>query len=195
MARLMPISSLLRLLSSLPLFSSSFPRKRESSAPRQQEPLALSWRTGVGLACLGLFALAQVAVPLRHLAYPGNVRWTEEGYRHSWRVMLTEKTGLVQYRVTDTETGRQWVVSPEEVLTPAQTERMAIQPDLILQTAHIVADEFEGRGIADVEVRADAYVAFNGRPNARLIDPDVDLASLSNSVMPKSWILPAPPYD
>jgi hypothetical protein len=109
--------------------------------------------------------------------------------------MLTEKTGLVQYRVTDTETGRQWVVSPEEVLTPAQTERMAIQPDLILQTAHIVADEFEGRGIADVEVRADAYVAFNGRPNARLIDPDVDLASLSNSVMPKSWILPAPPYD
>ncbi len=37
------------------------------------------WRVGaVGLA---LFALLQVVMPLRHFAYPGNVRWNEEGYR------------------------------------------------------------------------------------------------------------------
>ena len=32
------------------------------------------------------FFILQLAVPLRHYLYPGNVRWNEEGYRFSWRV-------------------------------------------------------------------------------------------------------------
>jgi hypothetical protein len=42
------------------------------------------------------FAAVQAVLPLRHLAYPGGVRWTEEGYELSWRVMLTEKAGHVE---------------------------------------------------------------------------------------------------
>ena len=66
----------------------------------------------LGVASLGvalaLLALAQIAMPLRHWAYPGNVRWKEEGYRFAWRVMLTEKTEHVRFCVTDTETGEEW---------------------------------------------------------------------------------------
>ena len=148
-----------------------------------------SWRRAamVGLA---LFALAQVVIPLRHLAYPGNVRWNEEGYRFSWRVMLSEKVGSVQYRVSHSASGQAWLVAPDDYLTPLQTERMAIHPDMILQTAHFIADDFAERGYRDVEVRADAFVSMNGRANRRLVNPDVDLAVIEPSIAPKRWILP-----
>ncbi len=107
----------------------------------------------------------------------------------AWRVMLTEKVGFVQYRVRDLETGQAWLVNPDSYLTPLQTERMAFQPDMILQTAHFIADDFARRGHPDVVVNADAFVAFNGRPNARLIEPGVDLASVRPGLAPKQWIL------
>ena len=132
-------------------------------------------------------------MPLRHYAYPGNVRWNEDGYRFAWRVMLTEKVGFVQYRARNAETGQAWLVAPEAYLTPLQVERMAIQPDLILQTAHIIAADFEQSGKGKVSVAADAFVSFNGRDNARLIDPNVDLAAIAPGLMPKWWVLPSPP--
>lgn len=147
------------------------------------------WRLGaIGLS---LFFLLQIALPLRHFAYPGNVRWNEEGYRFAWRVMLTEKVGHVRFWVTDTATGERWLQYPEQYLTALQAERMAYQPDLILAAAHIVAREAAAKG-RDVEVRADAFVAFNGRRAARLIDPTVDLARIKPGLWPKSWVLPAP---
>lgn len=142
------------------------------------------------MAGLGVFVLIQVLLPLRHFVYPSNVRWSEEGYLFSWRVMLTEKVGFVQYRVRDPASGRAWLVSPDEYLTPTQVERMAIQPALIQQTAHIIAADFARRGYDGVTVRADAFSSWNGRPNARLIDPGVNLAAIDPGVAPKAWILP-----
>ena len=153
------------------------------------------WRTGVVLAVLALFAAVQLALPLRHFAYPGNVRWNEEGYRFAWRVMLTEKVGFVQYRVRHPETGQSWLVEPGEYLTPLQVERMSFQPDMIQQTADIIAEDFADRGYRDVVVNADAFVAFNGRPNTRLIDPTVDLSSVRAGLAPKHWVLPYEPGD
>lgn len=160
--------------------------------PQKARAVLLSWQTRAIVVGLALFAAAQLALPLRHYAYPGNVRWTEEGYLFAWRVMLTEKVGFVQYRVHDPDTGHSWRVEPGAYLTPLQTERMAFQPDLIRQTAHIIADDFAERGHANVVVKADAFVAFNGRPNTRLIDPGVDLASVKPGLAPKGWVLP---YD
>ena len=167
----------------------------ESTSPRPspvegEGVVALSWGTRIGLIGLGAFALFQVLMPLRHFAYPSNARWSEEGYLFSWRVMLTEKVGFVQFRVRDTDTGRAWIVEPDEYLTPLQVERMAFQPDLILQTAHIIADDFAERGYDGVTVKADAFVSWNARPNARLIDPDADLAAIAPGLGPKWWVLP-----
>ena len=143
------------------------------------------------LVALMLFALLQVVVPLRHWVYPGNVRWNEEGYRFSWRIMLTEKAGHVRFRVADPKTGHQWVVSPEEYLTPVQAERMAYQPDMILWLARLVAEDFVS-GDQRPKVHADAFVAFNGRSAARLIDPATDLGQQPTGIRPKSWVLPEP---
>ena len=148
-----------------------------------------SWPARAAVITIAILALFQVLMPLRHFAYPGNVRWTEEGYLFAWRVMLNEKTGLVHYRVSDQDTGQTWLVTPDDYLTPLQVERMSFQPDLILQTAHIIADDFARRGYSNVHIMAEAFVTWNGRPNGRLIDPNVNLAEFEPGIAPKSWVL------
>ena len=149
-----------------------------------------SWRVQAVFFLVAAFLAVQVLVPLRHLAYPGNARWTEEGYHLTWRVLITEKTGLVRFRVKSSATDGERLVYPDDYLTPTQVERMASQPDLVLATAHIIREDFTRRGHPAVEVRADVYVAFNGRPAARLIDPAVDLAAIGSGIGPKPWVLP-----
>ena len=139
---------------------------------------------------VALFVAVQVLLPLRHYSYPGNVRWNEEGYRFAWRVLLTEKVGMVEYRVYDPATGNRWQAWPEDYLTPLQTERISTQPDMILETAHIIARDFAAQGYESVQVFADVFVSMNGRANSRLVDPGVDLAAVNNSFAPKKWLLP-----
>jgi vitamin K-dependent gamma-carboxylase len=146
----------------------------------------------LGLAALAAHFTVQLALPLRHHLYPGDVGWTEEGFRYAWHVMLVEKTGMVTYRVHDPVRGRTFIVHPEDTLTVQQAKQMAIAPDMILQHAHRLAAEFAARGVRDVQVFADAWVAYNGRPSARLIDPTVDLARERDTLAHKPWILPVP---
>jgi vitamin K-dependent gamma-carboxylase len=134
------------------------------------------------------FVAVQVFVPLRFALYPGSVNWTEQGFRFAWRVMLVEKSGRVEYDVT-TSAGR-FRIFPRDELTPLQLRQMATQPDMIEQYAHHLRQRFEADGYRDVRVRADAWVAFNGRRSQRLVDPTVDLASTERSFAPKPWILP-----
>ena len=188
------------ILGTLIFFSPEWPHRLLARLRRRPAPAAVfgplstappGRAARVAAVALGLFALAQVIVPLRHWAYPGDVRFTEEGYRFAWRVMLTEKTGYAQFRVTDSVTRQEWLAFPEDYLTPLQVERMAYQPDMILETAHAIADNFNQQG-REVEVRADVFVTLNGRPHVRFIDPHVDLARVAPSLAPKTWILPAP---
>jgi hypothetical protein len=143
------------------------------------------------LPILGVFFLLQLLLPFRYLLYPGDVRWTEEGYRFAWRVMLVEKSGTATFRVHDPATGRSGEVTNSDYLTPFQEKQMAIQPDLVLQFAHHIAEKYrEAYGIADPLVTVDCWVSLNGRPSRRLIDPDVDLAKIKDGMRRKEWVLP-----
>lgn len=75
-----------------------------------------------------------------------------------------------------------------EYLTPGQAERMASQPDLILAAAHLIRDTCAAQGYGRVQVRADAYVSYNGRLAARLIGPTADLVTIQPGGGPKPWI-------
>ena len=180
-----PLSLARRLRPSL-VGSGASPPQAHAKAPTE------SWVIRAALLLGLIFLIVQFLMPLRHFIYPGNVRWTEEGYRFSWRVLVTEKTGLLKFRVTSNGFNEEWLVYPERYLTPLQVERMAYQPDMILATAHIIRDDYLARGYERVEVRADAFVAFNGRPATRLIDPDVNLADTAQGIGAKDWILPPP---
>ena len=98
---------------------------------------------------------------------------------------------MVEYRVREPESGRSWWVEPEAYLTPLQAERAATQPDMLLEIAHIIADDFASRGYSRVQVYADAFVSMNGREHRRLLDPYVDLASTGHGMGPKRWVLAA----
>ena len=153
-------------------------------------PARLTARLAV--IAVALIALVQIAVPLRHHLYPGNVRWNEEAYRFSWRVLLTDKTGHLEYRVADPATGLDRIVRPGDHFTPLQVERMARQPDMIQQGAKIIRDHYRSLGHPAPQVRADARVAWNGRPATPLIDPQIDLAAQPTTILPKPWLLPPP---
>ena len=182
------------IVGTLVFFAPDWPAGLRSSSSRSIG----SYTARVGrpvVAVLIVLAVVQLVLPLRHYAYPGNVRWTEEGYYGAWRVMVTEKAGYAQYRITDPTTGSTWQVHPSRVLSDWQAEQADVRPDLIHATAHLLAQYYRDEGKSDVEVRADVWVSMNGRPPRRMVDPAVDLAALPRTLAPSKWIqaISAPP--
>jgi hypothetical protein len=121
--------------------------------------------------------------------YPGELFWTEEGFRFSWRVMLMEKTGMAEFTVRDAK-GKFKMVNNDDFLSDLQEKMMATQPDMILQYAHMLRDFYSQHGFESPQVYVDSYVSLNGRLGQALIDPKVDLAREKESFGHKTWILP-----
>ncbi|MBM4281586.1 MAG: gamma carboxylase [Deltaproteobacteria bacterium] len=165
-----------------------------TSTPRSQV------RTRLAFALLCGWCAVQVALPLRTFFVGDDVLWDETGMRWSWRVMVREKSGSLAYRVLFTDARlpasaprRTAFVSPREWLTWRQENEMVGQPDLILQLAHALRDDFAARGHRDVQVFADAKLTLNGRPPAPFIDPTVDLAAVADCLLCRpSFVLPPP---
>ena len=132
----------------------------------------------------------QMLLPFRYLLYPGDLYWTEEGYRFSWRVMLMEKDGTIFFHVKDPATGRQSEIINSQYLTQFQESQMATQPDMILQFAHFLAQEFQEKGIKAPIITAQSYVTLNGSGSRLYIDSTVDLAKERETFGHKKWILP-----
>lgn len=193
----------LMMLSAPIFFEADWPRRfvtrlrpERASAPRliRREPSEMH---GAHLAlfptlALVAYVLVQVLLPLRTHLYGGNVLWHEQGMRFSFRVMVRSKTGSVTYRVRARGLVNEQHVEPSRYLNSLQEREMSAQPDMILQLAHHVAEDYRSRGYEDVQVRADVFVSLNGRASQRLIDPDVDLTTVRDGLAPARYILPAP---
>ncbi len=167
-------------------------RRRAATPAPSWAPSGPAWGQRLAVALIAVYCAAQVAIPLRAFAYGGDVLWHEQGMRWSWRVMVREKNGAITYRVRARGWTHERFVSPSRYLTRDQEREMQGQPDMILSLAHHIAAELRERGAEDVEVRVDAMVSLNGRPMARLIDPEVDLAGVEAGLASATWILPAP---
>lgn len=155
--------------------------------------LAINFNSKIYKARLGLFMaffLVQLILPFRYLLYPGELFWTEEGFRFSWRVMLMEKAGVAQFRVVDPVSGQQFYVNNQDFLTPFQEKQMSFQPDFILEYAQFLKEYYLREKQRSMEVYVDSYVSLNGRISRPYIDPTVDLGSEKESFKSKTWILP-----
>ncbi len=161
-----------------------------SDQPPHVLQTVVSKKTNMLYGFLGMYFALQIFLPLRHYFYPGNVMWGEEGFRFSWRVMLMEKNGSIDFRVVEPSTGKRWLVNPNQYLLPYQQKQMSTQPDMILQMAHHIAQDFTARGVNQVQVYADANTSLNGRLNQKLVDPSVDLAQEKRGFHHKKWIMP-----
>lgn len=140
---------------------------------------------------VSLFLLLQLIIPFRYLLYPGELFWTEEGYRFSWRVMLIEKAGDTSFRIVKYDTGNSFKVENKHFLNVFQIKQMSTQPDFIVEYAHFLGEHYKKElNNENIGVFVEGYVALNGRLGKPFIDPKIDLLKVEDSFKHKNWILP-----
>lgn len=148
---------------------------------------------------IGLYVFFQVIIPFRYVLYPGNLFWTEEGFRFSWRVMLMEKKGYATFYVVDPKTKGSIEIQNHQYLTMQQEDQMARQTDMILQFAHFIGNKYTDTtlifGTKSVHlqrpiVRAKVFVTLNGRPHQQFINDTVDLMKIQYDLRHRTWIQP-----
>lgn len=144
----------------------------------------------IGKYTLTIYICFHLVFPFRYLLYPGNLYWTEQGYRFSWRVMLMEKAGYTVFHIYDKETGKIEQVNNYKYLTKTQEKQMSTQPDMILQFAHFLKEKYQEKGFVDPQITAESYVTLNGRRSKPFIDPKVNLVEIEEGWGHKTWILP-----
>jgi hypothetical protein len=144
----------------------------------------------ITILVLSLFFIVQLFLPFRYALYPNELFWTEEGYRFSWRVMLMEKMGYANFKITNSKTGVFFYVDNQDFLTPLQEKQMSFQPDFILEYAHFLGDHFKSKGHKNIQVFVESYVALNGRLSQPFINKNIDLYQQKETFNPKEWILP-----
>lgn len=153
-------------------------------------------------AFLMVYISIQLLVPMRYLLYSGDLFWHEQGFRFSWRVMLMHKEGYATYIVEDRKTGEQLIVDHSSFLTPIQLDQVVTQPDMILQYARIIQQEYDGkplyfsgkkRVLINPIVRAEIVVALNGRPSQLFVSKKHDLTAIPYDLCNRDWLEPFHP--
>jgi hypothetical protein len=167
------------------------PRSAPDAVPAGEEH-AVSGRKPL-IAFLLAWALVQVLIPLRHLAIPGDVAWTEEGHRFSWRMKLRSKHGLTRFYAYDPVAQSGYEIRVDTLLSGRQYEEMSGTPHMIIQFARYLDGLLEAEGKAHYQVRVAAYASVNYGPPGLIVDPRVDLATQSYSDFRHNfWIRPRP---
>ena len=139
---------------------------------------------------IGIYFFIQIVLPLRHWFIKGDVLFTEEGHRLSWRMMLRSKNGNQNFTVVDKKTKDKKIINLNNYLSKKQAGVIGSKPDMIWQFAQHLKKE-AAKNNQDVAVYVRGKVSVNGRPYQRFINDSVDLASTKwNHLKHNSWILP-----
>jgi hypothetical protein len=146
--------------------------------------------------CLFLFISIQLLLPFRYLLYPGKLFWTEQGFRFSWRVMLIEKVGYARFFIHEEGLGK-FEIDNRKYLTPQQEKMMSTQPDMILQFAHFLKEEFSDTTIVEhgksyylccPKILADVQVDLFNTGIHQMVEPTFDLSEMNRGFTHKYWI-------
>lgn len=131
----------------------------------------------------------QLILPVRHWFIKGDVLWTEEGHRLSWRMMLRDKNGITRFKVIDAKTNLEIPYDIGQKLTKKQLSLVTSKPDGIWQMAQHIKKEFAQQGVP-VKIFVDSQLSVNRKPYKRFIDPEVDFAQAEwNYFFHNDWIL------
>lgn len=170
------------------------PRSKAISIVNDYKPLTTAQKGWAII--LATYILVQVSLPLRHHLIEGDVNWTEEGHRLSWRMMLRSKWGRIYVRVNDAGKENTEIVDLQQYLTDKQIRAMSTRPDMIWQFAQRLEAEYKEKGFVEPEVHVFAQASLNGRRLQQLIDPKVNLAAESWKFFGHHhWILPLQPRE
>lgn len=189
--------SVLWLIFALLLLFTLSSQDDKSTTHQQLQTASLAGpQTHLVSAFLTVYLLFQVLIPLRHHLIEGDVAWTEEGHRFSWRMKLRSKKGVGYMLITDPATHKTQLLDPKTTtiaelhLTARQYRKMTTRPDMIYQYAQHLKRFLQDNGMPNAKVHAINAVSLNGRPFQFIVDPKVDLAQARYSPFSSSnWIL------
>ena len=123
------------------------------------------------------YLVVQLLLPSRHHTFKGDVLWTEEGHRLSWRMMLRSRSGYARFRIVDKATQKGTLVNLDDYLTKKQKRKVGCYPDFMWQFAQHLKKEYKQQG-KDIAVYVSGRVRVNQGKSQPLIDPEVDLANV-----------------
>lgn len=133
------------------------------------------------------FLIIQLLLPLRHHCIKGNVFWTEEGHRLSWRMMLRNRSGFISFKVVHNDTKRTEIYDYRKKLSPKQANALATKPDFIWQFCQHIKADFPNE---DISIYIDCKNAINHGKYLTLINPDYDMAKAEwNYFFHNEWIV------
>jgi len=139
-----------------------------------------------------LFFAVQILLPLRHYTIPGNVFWTEEGHRLSWRMMLRSKGGTATFRNTKKQNGTQEIRDAKADMTDKQYHTMTTHPDMIWQYCQFLKTQYTD----SCEIYARVDVSLNFRKPKTIIDPTYNMAKAKwHLFQHEEWITEGPSWE
>lgn len=179
-------------------FPSDWPRRsrvtnwlfqdRTAEPEQPQRPHALT------AFLLALFIGLQLLLPLRHYLYPGDVNWTNEGGKFSWRMKLRDVQGVARFFAVDKATGNTDEITDLIRLDANQKLKMLRDADMLQEFAIRLREKLEADGRSDFTISADVFVSVNGRELVRLIDKDVDISLERRTLHYNHWIQDRPDW-
>ena len=119
------------------------------------------------------FLVIQLLLPLRHYLIKGDVLWTEEGHRLSWRMMLRERNGFIIINIKNNKTGKTSLYDYGSNLTEKQAKMLPTKPDFIWQYCQRIKKEYPEKNIS---IYIDCKNSINKKEYKTLIDPKFDMA-------------------
>ncbi|MGL1889125.1 MAG: HTTM domain-containing protein [Reichenbachiella sp.] len=162
-----------------------FPKRIPSSTKEPTTPSRLP------LLLFSCYFLVQLYLPLRHHHIAGDVNWTEEGHKLSWRMMLRMRRGQTRFVVKDGKTGERTMIKSSDYLTKRQNRLVNNRPDFIWQFSQLLEEDFLKKGVDSPEVYCTtSLVKVNKGKYKQLIDSTVNLAGVNwNYLGHNDWIL------
>jgi len=137
-----------------------------------------------------LFFAIQIILPLRHYAIPGNVFWTEEGHKLSWRMMLRSKQATCTFRVIK-EDGSSILHDVKKHMTTKQYRTMCSHPDMIWQYCQRIKKQYG----ENIQIYITSSMSLNFRKSRPLIDPNYDMAKAEwHLFQHEEWITDGPSW-
>lgn len=119
------------------------------------------------------FLFIQLLLPLRHHLIEGDVLWTEEGHRLSWRMMLRQRDGFISIKIKNNTTKEITLYDYNKNLSPKQARALATKPDFIWQYCQRIKEEYKGK---DISIYIACKNNINNGEYKILIDPKQDFA-------------------
>ena len=159
-----------------------FPAKTIKTTFKLKKPLYINneiikpdYKSGL-ISFFLVWFVVQLLLPIRHHFIKGDVLWTEEGHRMSWRMMLRTKQNISKFKIVNLNSKKTEYINKRKYLTDKQIGSLG-KPDFIWQFSKMIEADYAKRDIP-VAVYADVKISVNERPYYQLTNPELDMTQV-----------------